>query len=60
MTLTVEETCIFHIYTINPMQMMRYTTRWDLPAASQYRQCMGEGNSQEQAAADALSIAEVY
>ena len=60
MTLTAEEACIFHLYTISPMQMIRYTTRWDLQAASQYLQSMAEGNSHEQAAADALIISEVY
>ena len=60
MSLTVEEACIFHLYTISPMQMIRYTTRWDLQAAIQYLQSMAEGNSQEQTAADTLSVAEVY
>ena len=60
MNLSLQEACIFHLYNVKPGEMVRFTNHWDLPAAQEYHQSMACGNSQEQAAAKALTIIQVF
>ena len=60
MVLTMQEVCIFHLYHVQPSEMVYFMNKWSLISAVEYHHGLTLGNPLEQAAAAALSALNVY
>ncbi len=60
MTLTLEEACMLHLYSLSPSTMLRFSTRWDIISAIDFFHSLLGGRPEMKTAAEGHSAADVY
>jgi hypothetical protein len=60
MTLTLQEACMLHLYSLSPSAMLRFSSRWDIVSAIEFFQSLLRGRLEIKNAAEGHSAADVY
>jgi hypothetical protein len=60
MTLTLQEACMLHLYSLSPSAMLRFSSRWDIVSAVAFFQSLLGGRPEMKNAAEGHSAADVY